>query len=101
MDQYNFSLENHVTIVFATYGLLHFITDFVTLICKFKPKKNKEVETTKVETIETKKEIQISESETGSESESDSDTLLIINDISDSEPEYDQVYYIRKRRKLI
>jgi hypothetical protein len=96
MDQYNFSLENHVTILFATYGFLHFITDFVNLFSNFKRKK---VETTKVEEIETKKEIEISESESGSES--DSDTLLIINDISDSEPEYDQAYYIRKRRKLI
>jgi hypothetical protein len=100
MDQYKFSLENHVTILFATYGLLHFITDFVNLFSNFKKQKNKEIQTTQIEEIKKIEEIETSESESET-SESGSESLIIINDLSDSEPEYDQAYYIRKRRKLI
>jgi len=102
MDQYKFSLENHVTILFATYGLLHFITDFVNLFSNFKKQKNKEIQTTQIEEIKKIEEIEeIETSETSETSESGSESLIIINDLSDSEPEYDQAYYIRKRRKLI
>ena len=103
MCEENF-FENHLVFIFATYGLVHFVTDFVKLF-KFKkqvqePKKEAEKQVEKEPEINLE---EISESETDSdsdyqtESESDSESdILIINDSSD-----DESFCLRKKRKII
>ena len=109
MCEENF-IQNHLVFFFATYGLVHFVTDFVNLF-KFKKqvqeveKQVQEVEK-QVQEVEKEPEVnleEISESETESESDSDYQTesesdsdILIINDSSD-----DESFCLRKKRKII
>jgi len=91
MDKDNFSLENHVMMIFATYGLVNFITDFYYVMMPFFSKDKK-----------VQDQVQDQEDQTQSESESDSESsiesLIVINDISSSD---DETYYLRKKRKII
>jgi len=98
MCEENF-IQNHLVFFFATYGLVHFVTDFVNL---FKFKKQVQQVEKQVQEVEKEPEVnleEISESDSDSdyqtESESDSD-ILIINDSSD-----DESFCLRKKRKII